>query len=56
MSYSDYVLPATQRVGRWSLAMAWWALFSAMFWLYIAVASANLVGVTDTIIGMAFDR
>ena len=50
MSYSDYVLPATQRVGRWSLAMAWWALFSAMFWLYIAVASANLVGVTDTII------
>ena len=53
MSYSDYVLPATQRVGRWSLAMAWWALFSAMFWLYIAVASANLVGVTDTIIGMA---
>ena len=52
MSYSDYILPAGQRVGRWSLAMAWWALFSAMFWLYIAVASANLVGTADTIIGM----
>tara|TARA_R110002020_G_scaffold75315_16_gene191803 strand:+ start:11249 stop:12529 length:1281 start_codon:yes stop_codon:yes gene_type:complete len=33
--------------------MAWWALFSAMFWLYIAVACANLVGITDTLIGMA---
>lgn len=53
MSYSDYVLPAQQRTGRWSLTMAWWALFSAMFWLYIAVASANAVGMTDTIIGMA---
>lgn len=52
MSFSDYILPAGQRVGRWSLAMAWWALFSAMFWLYIAVACANLVGTTDTIIGM----
>lgn len=52
MSYSNYVLPPEQRVGRWSLTMAWWALFSAMFWLYIAVASANLVGMSDTLIGM----
>jgi purine-cytosine permease-like protein len=53
VSYSDYVLPTEQRTGRWSLTMAWWALFSAMFWLYIAVASANAVGITNTIIGMA---
>jgi purine-cytosine permease-like protein len=32
--------------------MAWWALFSAMFWIYIAVASAGAVGVPNTIIGM----
>lgn len=53
MSYSDYVLPRERRTGRWSLTMAWWALFSAMFWLYIAVASADAVGMTNTLIGMA---
>ncbi len=53
MSYSNYVMPAQDRVGRWSLTMAWWALFSAMFWIYIAVASAGAVGVLNTIIGMA---
>ena len=50
--YSFYVLPRQQKVKRWSLTMAWWALFSAMFWLYIAVASAGAVGVPATIIGM----
>ncbi|XAS73292.1 permease [Micrococcaceae bacterium Sec5.1] len=52
MSYSNYVLPATERAGKWSLTMAWWAVFSAMFWIYVAVASAGAVGVVDTIIGM----
>lgn len=52
MSYSNYVLPEKERAGKWSLSMAWWALFSAMFWLYIAVASAGAVGVVDTLIGM----
>lgn len=51
--YSDYAMPDESRTGRWSLAMAWWALFSAMFWLYIAVASAGAVGITDTAIGLA---
>jgi hypothetical protein len=46
-------MPADQRVGKWSLTMAWWALFSAMFWIYVAVASAGAVGVPNTIIGMA---
>ena len=32
--------------------MAWWALFSAMFWIYVAVASANAVGTVNTIIGI----
>ncbi|WP_227471741.1 cytosine permease [Paenarthrobacter sp. YJN-5] len=50
--YTSYVLPAHQKVGRWSLTMAWWALFSAMFWLYIAIASAGAVGVFNTVVGM----
>lgn len=33
--------------------MAWWALFSAMFWIYVAVASAGAVGLVNTLIGMA---
>jgi len=41
------------RVGRWSLTMAFWAMFSAMFWLYIAVASNAAVGTVNTLIGMA---
>jgi purine-cytosine permease-like protein len=52
-SYSDYVMADGARTGRWSLTMAWWALFSAMFWLYVAVASAGSVGMENTIIGMA---
>ncbi|MGH3273848.1 MAG: purine-cytosine permease family protein [Streptosporangiaceae bacterium] len=51
-TYSDYVTADAARTGRWSLTMAWWALFSAMFWLYVAVASAGAVGMVDTVIGM----
>jgi purine-cytosine permease-like protein len=50
--YSTHVVPRSWRSGRWSLASAWWALFSAMFWLYIAVASADAVGTPNTLIGM----
>jgi purine-cytosine permease-like protein len=50
--YSTHVVPRSWRSGRWSLAMAWWALFSAMIWLYIAVASADAVGTPATIAGM----
>ncbi|GAA3275629.1 cytosine permease [Paenarthrobacter aurescens] len=52
MSYANYVMPEARRAPRWSLTMAWWALFSAMFWIYVAVASANAVGTVNTIIGM----
>lgn len=41
------------RVGRWPLTMAWWALFSAMFWLYVATASTAAYGARNTLIGMA---
>ena len=53
MSYSSYLVRDTDRVPRWSLTMAWWALFSAMFWIYVAVASAGAVGLGNTLIGMA---
>ncbi|WOF22932.1 permease [Microbacterium betulae] len=53
MAYSSYVLPPSERAPRWSLSMAWWALFSAMFWIYVAVASAGAVGLIDTLVGMA---
>lgn len=46
-------VPESGRLSRWSLTMAWWAMFSAMFWLYIAVASAGAVGVPATLAGMA---
>lgn len=53
MSYSSYLVRDSDRVPRWSLTMAWWALFSAMFWIYVAVASAGAVGLVNTLIGMA---
>jgi len=53
LSYSSYLVRDTDRVPRWSLTMAWWALFSAMFWIYVAVASAGAVGLGNTLIGMA---
>ncbi|WP_433612183.1 hypothetical protein [Prescottella agglutinans] len=49
----ESAVPESQRVSRWSLTMAWWAMFSAMFWLYVASASADAVGVPNTVIGMA---
>lgn len=39
-------------VGKWSLTMAWWSLFSAMFWLYISAASAAAYGPRATLIGL----
>ncbi|POX46122.1 cytosine permease [Streptomyces sp. Ru72] len=51
--YSTHVVPLSWRSGRWSLAMAWGALFSAMFWLYVAVTSADAVGTPATVVGMA---
>lgn len=49
---SSYILSESRRTPRWSLWSAWWALFSAMIWLYVASASANAVGVPSTIVGM----
>ena len=50
--YSRHVVPQSARIGRWSLAMAMWAVLSALFYLYISVAVAQAVGSVNAIIGM----
>jgi purine-cytosine permease-like protein len=50
--YSIHVVPLTGRAGRGSLSMAWWAVFSALFYLYVAVSVDQAVGSTNAVIGM----
>jgi Purine-cytosine permease and related proteins len=50
--YSTHVVPNSWRSGRLSLGMAWAALFSAMFWLYIAAITAATVGTLNAVVGI----
>ncbi|AQH02042.1 hypothetical protein A9R05_21770 [Burkholderia sp. KK1] len=50
--YSRHVVPLTARSGRWGLTMAFWAVASALFFLYISVVVAQTVGTVDAIIGI----
>jgi hypothetical protein len=50
--YSLHVVPDTWRSSRGSLAMAWFALFSAMFWLVVSATIALAVGTVNTLIGI----
>lgn len=50
--YTLHATPLTWRMGRLSLASAWWALASAMFWLILGALVALTVGTVDAIIGM----
>ncbi|GEE03650.1 allantoin permease [Gordonia spumicola] len=43
---------AAEPIGKWSLSMAWWSLFSAMFWLYLSAASAAAYGPKTTVVGL----
>lgn len=49
--YAAHVVPMTWRAGRWSMAMAWYALASAMAWLLTAGVAAVQVGPRDALIG-----
>lgn len=51
--FIDRPVPAQARLGKWSVTMAYWAMFSAVFWMVLASATAESVGVRGTIIGMA---
>jgi purine-cytosine permease-like protein len=50
--YSLHVVPSTWRSSRGSLSMAWYSMYSAMFWLVIAGTIALAVGTVNTIIGI----
>ncbi|MBC3193354.1 thiamine permease [Pseudonocardia sp. C8] len=50
--YTLHVTPRSWRMGRLSLASAWWAVASAMFWLILGALVALAVGTVDAIIGM----
>ncbi|MGV9350958.1 SCP2 sterol-binding domain-containing protein [Streptomyces spiralis] len=51
--YAMHVVPKTWRSGRWSMAMAWYALASAMAWLLTAGVAAIQVGPRDALLGAA---
>lgn len=51
--YAAHVVPMSWRSSRWSMAMAWWALASAMAWLITAGVAAVTVGPRNALIGAA---
>jgi len=51
--YSLHLVPNSWRSGKWSLAMAWWALCSGMFYIVVAGTVALAVGTKDALIGIA---
>ena len=50
--YSLHVMPPSWRAPATSISMAWFALFSAMFWLVVAATVSLAVGTIDTLIGI----
>jgi purine-cytosine permease-like protein len=51
--YALHAVPRTWRNSRGSLAMAWFSILSAMFFLIVSATTALVVGTVNTIIGMA---
>lgn len=50
--YSNHVVPRSSRVGRWSLAMTFWSLTSAMVWLFYGALSSSLYGLQNALIAI----
>jgi purine-cytosine permease-like protein len=46
-------VPHNERMGRFGLTMAWWALCSAMFWLMVPATLALTLGTKNVLIGLA---
>lgn len=46
-------VPQNERMGRFGLTMAWWALCSAMFWLMVPATLALTLGTKNVLIGLA---
>lgn len=53
LDLSTLPVPATARMGRFSLTMAWWAVCSAMFYIVVGASLALSYGARNAIIGMA---
>jgi hypothetical protein len=51
--YSLHLVPHSWRSSKWSLAMAWWAMCSGMFYIVVAGTIALAVGTRDALIGIA---
>ncbi|WP_315918287.1 purine-cytosine permease family protein [Mesorhizobium sp. SP-1A] len=51
--FSLHIVPPTWRSSRFSLAMAWFGLMSAMFWVVVGSTVALSVGTVNTLIGIA---
>ncbi|MFD4640098.1 SCP2 sterol-binding domain-containing protein [Lentzea sp. NPDC058436] len=49
--YAAHVVPKSARSSRWSMAMAWYALASAMAWLITAGVAAVAVGPLNALVG-----
>ncbi|MGO4246186.1 cytosine permease [Paenarthrobacter sp. RAF54_2] len=50
--YTNHVVPATARLGKWGVFSGWSSIASAMAFLYYGALSASLVGVQQAIIGI----
>lgn len=50
--YSSSPVPNNERMGRFGLTMAWWALCSAMFWLMVPATLALSLGTKNVLIGL----
>lgn len=50
--YSLHVVPRTWRLSRGGLQMAWWALITAIFYMYVAAIVAVTVGSGAAIVGL----
>lgn len=50
--YSNHVVPASMRVGKWKLTMSFWSLTSAMVWLFYGALSTSLYGTRDALIAI----
>lgn len=51
--YSLHVVPKTWRLTRGGLQMAWWALITAIFYMYVAALVAITIGTGPAIVGLA---
>lgn len=51
--YLSEPVPQNERMGKFGLTMAWWALCSAMFWLMVPATLALTLGAKNVLIGLA---